>query len=36
MNEYGYGQLCFLDSAVATMKRLENQSDQGCMAEAAQ
>jgi hypothetical protein len=28
----GYGQLHTVDSAAATIKRLENQSNQGCMA----
>jgi hypothetical protein len=32
----GYGQLYIFDSAEATTKRLENQSNQGCMVEVMQ
>jgi hypothetical protein len=32
-NKSGYGQLNILDSAEATTRRLENQSNQGCMTE---
>jgi hypothetical protein len=32
----GYGQLYVFDSAEATIKRLKNQSYQGCMAEVMQ
>jgi hypothetical protein len=32
-NKPGFGRLHVFDSAEAKTKRLENQSDQGCMAE---
>jgi hypothetical protein len=35
-NKPEYGQLCIFDSAEATTKRLENQSNQRCMAEVMQ
>jgi hypothetical protein len=35
-NKPGYVQLFILESAEATTKRLEKQSNQGCMAEAMQ
>jgi hypothetical protein len=35
-NKPGYGQVYIFDPAEATTKRLENQSNRGCMAEVMQ